>query len=68
MKYNENLWKEYTKENIEKNEILVEGKNFDILRPGNRIRGIEPRFLESVNGKKTTKFIQNGDGITDYSE
>ena len=53
---------------IEKNEIFVEGKNFDILRPGNRIRGIEPRFLSTVNGKKATKFIKNGDGITDFSE
>jgi len=54
--------------NIEKDEILVEGKNFDILRPGNRLRGIESRFLESINGKKSTKFVQKGDGITDYYE
>ena len=55
-------------QDIEKNDILIEGKNFDILRPGNRIRGIEPRFLTSVSGKKSTKFIQNGEGITDFSE
>ena len=49
-----------------KDEILIEGKNFDILRSGNRIRGMEPRFLELVSGKKATKFIKKGDGITEY--
>ena len=53
---------------IQKDEFLLEGKNFDVLRPGNRIRGTEPRFLESINGKKSSKFIKKGDGITDYFE
>ena len=53
-------------DDIKKDEILIEGKNFDILRSGNRIRGMEPRFLELVNGKKATKFIKKGDGITEY--
>lgn len=52
--------------NISKGETLQEGVNFDILRPGNRIRGIEPRFLETVEGKKATSDIKIGDGITDY--
>jgi|TARA_B110000495_G_C23030175_1_gene613270 N,N'-diacetyllegionaminate synthase len=53
-------------DDIKKDEILIEGKNFDILRSGNRIRGMEPRFLELVSGKKATKFIKKGDGITEY--
>jgi len=52
--------------NISKGEVLQEGINFDVLRPGNRIRGMEARFLETVNGKKATKDIAIGDGITEY--
>lgn len=51
---------------IAKGEILQEGVNFEVLRPGNRIRGIEPRFLYSINGKKAVREIKKGDGITDY--
>ncbi len=51
---------------ILKGEILCEGINIDILRPGNKVRGIEPRFLELVQGKKATKNIKIGDGITEY--
>ena len=51
---------------IIKGEILKEGYNFDVLRPGNRIRGLEPRFLSDVNGKKSRKNIDIGEGILDY--
>ncbi len=52
--------------NIKKGEILQEGINFDVLRPGNRIRGLDARFLFKVNGKKILNDVQKGDGITDY--
>ena len=52
--------------NIRKGDVLQEGVNFDVLRPGNRIRGLEARFLLKVNGKKALKDVQKGDGITDY--
>ena len=52
--------------NISKGDILSEGENFDILRPGNRIRGLNARFLDLVNGKKATKDISIGDGVLDY--
>jgi len=52
--------------NIKKGEILLEGRNFDVLRPGNRKRGTEARYLSEVNGKKATKDIEMGDGIIDY--
>lgn len=51
---------------IKKGEIFQEGKNFDVLRPGNRVRGLDARFLTQVNGKKATNDIPKGDGITEY--
>lgn len=51
---------------IKKGEILVEGENFDVLRPGNRNRGLEARFLDIVNGKKAKKDVSIGDGIEDF--
>jgi N,N'-diacetyllegionaminate synthase len=51
---------------ISKGEVLLEGINFEVLRPGNRIRGIEPRFLSMVEGKKATRNIKKGDGITEF--
>jgi N-acetylneuraminate synthase len=51
---------------IVKGEVLREGFNFDVLRPGNRIRGLDASYLNQVNGKKATKDIEMGDGIIDY--
>lgn len=51
---------------IKKGEILVAGKNFDALRPGNRVRGLNARFLDAVNGKKSKKDVLAGDGIVDF--
>jgi N,N'-diacetyllegionaminate synthase len=51
---------------ISKGDTLQEGINFDVLRPGNRIRGAEARFLELFNGKRSKKDVKNGDGITEY--
>ncbi len=48
---------------ISKGDELVEGVNFDILRPGKKSRGLEPRFLNLVNGKKAKKDFDIGDGI-----
>ncbi|MEO9276656.1 MAG: N-acetylneuraminate synthase family protein [Nitrososphaera sp.] len=52
--------------NISKGEILKEGENFEVLRPGNRVRGTEARFLTSINGKKSKKDVRKGDGILEY--
>ena len=51
---------------ISKDEILQEGINFDVLRPGNRSRGSEARFLEQINGKRSKNDVKNGDGIIEY--
>ena len=53
---------------IKKDEVLVEGENFEILRPGNRKRGVEPRFLSSVNGKKSKIDVSKGDGILEVKD
>ena len=50
-------------QDIKKGDILQEGINFEILRSGNKKRGIEPRFLMSVNGKKSKEDVPKGDGI-----
>jgi len=49
--------------NIKKGELLREGKNINILRPGKRRKGLHPKFLEQIEGKKTTRNISLGDGI-----
>lgn len=51
---------------ISKGDILLEGVNFDILRPGKRNRGIEARFLELLNNRKAKTNIKVGDGITEF--
>jgi N,N'-diacetyllegionaminate synthase len=51
---------------IKKGDLLVEGTNFDILRPGNRIRGLDARFLNEIIGKKSKIDIAKGDGIIHF--
>ena len=50
---------------ISKGDILELGLNFDILRPGDRIRGLDARFLFNINGKKSKLDIAKGDGINE---
>ena len=52
--------------NISKGEVFEEGRNFDVLRPGNRLRGLDAKFLSLVHGKKAISDIKIGDGILDY--
>jgi len=51
---------------ISKGDILELGINFDILRPGDRLRGLEARFLFDINGKKSKLYVIKGDGINEY--
>jgi N,N'-diacetyllegionaminate synthase len=51
---------------VKKGEIFKEGKNFNILRPGNRLRGLSPTCVDKINGKKAICDIFEGDGILDY--
>ena len=51
---------------ISKGEIFQEGKNFDILRPGTRKKGLSPKFLTNISGKRAKTDIEAGDGILEY--
>ena len=53
-----------------KGEVLYEGINIDVLRPGNNSQGLHPKFITEVNGKKATRDIDIGEGIQsgDYTE
>jgi N-acetylneuraminate synthase len=51
---------------ISKGDILELGMNFDVLRPGDRIRGLDARFLFNINGKKSKLDVVKGDGINEY--
>ena len=48
---------------IKRGEILKEGKNFDILRSGNKKRGMEPRFISKIEGKKSEREFKKGEGV-----
>lgn len=53
---------------IKKGDILKEGDNIDILRPGKQKKGLHPKFLPKIEGKQAKRNILTGDGIasTDY--
>jgi len=48
---------------ISEGDIFELGKNIDILRPGNRTRGAEPRFLSNIIGKKSNRVINISEGV-----
>ena len=48
---------------ISKGDIFVEGENVNILRSGKQRKGLHPRFLEKIQGRKSTRNIPIGDGI-----
>ena len=50
--------------NIEKDEIIKDGINVDVLRPGNQKRGAEPRFWSNIIEKRAIRGIKRGQGIT----
>ena len=42
---------------------LVEGENFDVLRPGKRSIGMHPRHLDEMAGRHAARTIMAGEGI-----
>lgn len=48
---------------IQKGDILREGINIDILRPGQQSIGIYPKYIAKIEGKKATRAIPLGTGI-----
>jgi sialic acid synthase SpsE/RimJ/RimL family protein N-acetyltransferase len=45
-------------------EVLREGENFAILRPGQQKLGAHPRYLDRVEGRKSVRSILPGQGIS----
>ncbi|MBL6945320.1 MAG: GNAT family N-acetyltransferase [Rhodospirillales bacterium] len=48
---------------IAKGEILREGDNIAVLRPGNQPLGVHPRFLETLEGRLAARAIATGEGL-----
>lgn len=48
---------------ISKGDVLREGENIDILRPGKQSMGVHPKYLFELEGKKALKEISLGQGI-----
>jgi sialic acid synthase SpsE/RimJ/RimL family protein N-acetyltransferase len=44
-------------------EILREGVNYAVLRPGKQNRGVHPRFRERLEGRPSIRRIPLGDGL-----
>lgn len=51
-------------------DVLVEDGNVAILRPGKQRKGVHPRQLHAMLGRKATRAISQGDGLQpgDWSE
>ena len=48
---------------ISKGDIFVEGENVNVLRSGKQRKGLHPKFLEKIQGRKSTRNIPIGDGV-----
>lgn len=44
-------------------DVLREAENIDILRPGKNRKGLNPFYIDAVNGRRATRDIPAGDGI-----
>lgn len=44
-------------------DVLKEDVNVAILRPGKQPKGVHPRFLGELQGKKATRAIRSGEGL-----
>lgn len=49
---------------IEKGDILKEGVNVDVLRPGEKKLGMHPKHIDEMEGRKAIIDIQAGEGIS----
>ena len=44
-------------------KVFVEGENVNVLRSGKQRKGLHPKFLEKIQGRKSTRNIPIGDGV-----
>jgi sialic acid synthase SpsE len=50
-------------EPIRKGDVLEEGVNIEILRPGKRTQGLHPKYIFEIQGRRATRDIIKGEGI-----
>ncbi len=50
---------------ISSGDVLQEGVNIAILRPGGHVLGIHPRYIDVMQGKKAKRSILLGEGLQD---
>ncbi len=50
---------------IQKNEAFRLGKNIAILRPGKKSKGVHPKKIADIEGRKAKRFIHIGEGIVE---
>lgn len=48
---------------IKKGELLSEGNNIAILRPGEQPQGVHPRYIAEIEGKRAERNIPLGQGL-----
>lgn len=48
---------------IKPGELLQEGRNYDILRPGKQVLGLHPRYVKEIEGKPAKRAIPLGSGL-----
>lgn len=48
---------------IKKGEVLTEGNNMAILRPGEQPQGVHPRYIVEIEGKRAERDIPLGHGL-----
>lgn len=48
---------------INEGDVLKEGQNFDILRPGSMPKGIHPKYASKLEATKSKKRIRMGEGL-----
>jgi N-acetylneuraminate synthase len=51
-------------------DVLTEDGNIAILRPGQQTKGVHPRYLQSIHGRRATRTLRPGEGLQvgDWSE
>jgi N-acetylneuraminate synthase len=44
-------------------DLLQEDRNIAILRPGKQTKGVHPRHMDAINGRKAARALKSGEGL-----
>lgn len=50
-------------QDIREGDVLKEGLNFDILRPGSMPKGVHPKYTETFQAKNSKRSVEKGTGL-----